>query len=158
MRYGDAAAFRMALEQRLRDRAADGASLARDRKRVAFDRLLARLVVVAEGRWVLKGGFALDLRFDARARSTKDVDIEWRAPEGEMTDALLDAAAEETGDFFAFTIRFSLTSCSGSPGSIASRSRPCRWSSSWPKSSTRTPGSTRVDVRAPGSRTWSISS
>jgi hypothetical protein len=58
----------MALEQRLRDRAPDGASLARDRKRVAFDRLLARLVTVAEGRWVLKGGFALDLRLDARAR------------------------------------------------------------------------------------------
>jgi hypothetical protein len=62
MKYGDAAAFRMALEQRLRDQASDGASLARDRKRVAFDRLLARLVTVAEGRWVLKGGFALDLR------------------------------------------------------------------------------------------------
>jgi hypothetical protein len=104
MRYGDAAGFRMALEQRLRDRAPDGASLARDRKRVAFDRLLARLVMVAEGRWVLKGGFALDLRLDARARSTKDVDIEWRAPEREMMDALLDAAAEETGDFFTFTI------------------------------------------------------
>jgi hypothetical protein len=104
MKYGDAAAFRMALEQRLRDQASDGASLARDRKRVAFDRLLARLIMVAEGRWVLKGGFALDLRLDARARSTKDVDIEWRAPEGELMDALLDAAAEETGDFFAFTI------------------------------------------------------
>ena len=104
MKYGDAAAFRMALEQRLRDQAPDGASLARDRKRVAFGRLLARLVTVAEGRWVLKGGFALDLRLDARARSTKDVDIEWRAPEGEMMDALLDAAAEEEGDYFAFTI------------------------------------------------------
>lgn len=104
MKYADAAAFRMALEQRLHDRAADGASLARDRKRVTFDRLLARLVTIAEGRWVLKGGFALDLRLDARARSTKDVDIEWRAPEGELMDALLDAAAEETGDFFTFTI------------------------------------------------------
>lgn len=72
MRYRDATAFRTALEQRLKDRAAgDGAQLARDRKRVAFDRLLARLLTVAEGRWLLKGGFALDLRLAARARSTK---------------------------------------------------------------------------------------
>ena len=42
MRYGDAAAFRQALEQRLYTHAAGrGARLARDRKRIAFDRLLA---------------------------------------------------------------------------------------------------------------------
>jgi hypothetical protein len=29
-------------------------------KEVAFDRLLARIVVIAPGRWVLKGGLALD--------------------------------------------------------------------------------------------------
>ena len=105
MRYRDAAAFRTALEQRLKDRAAgDGARLARDRKRVAFDRLLARLLGVAEGRWLLKGGFALDLRLAARARSTKDVDIEWRAEEGELLDTLLDAAGYDTGDFFVFAI------------------------------------------------------
>jgi Nucleotidyl transferase AbiEii toxin, Type IV TA system len=79
VRYQDAAAFRMALEQRLKDGAPDGAALARDRKRVACDRLLARLGEVAAGRWVLKGGFALDLRPAARARSTKDVDRVERA-------------------------------------------------------------------------------
>jgi len=95
----------MALEQRLKDRAAgDGARLARDRKRVAFDRLLARLLEVAKGRWLLKGGFALDLRLAARARSTKDVDIEWRAEESELLDTLLDAAGYDTGDFFVFAI------------------------------------------------------
>jgi len=105
MRYGDPAAFRMALEQRLKDRAAGGgARLARDRKRVAFDRLLARLITVAEGRWLLKGGFALELRLAARARTTKDVDIEWRANEGELLDALLDAADHDADDFFVFTI------------------------------------------------------
>lgn len=78
MRYRDATAFRTALEQRLKDRAAgDGAQLVRDRKRVAFDRLLARLLTVAGGRWLLKGGFALDLRLAARARSTK---AEWAVP------------------------------------------------------------------------------
>jgi len=105
VRYRDATAFRIALEQRLKSRAAgDGARLARDRKRVAFDRLLARLLTVAEGQWLLKGGFALDLRLAARARSTKDVDIEWRAEESELLDTLLDVAGYETGDFFVFAL------------------------------------------------------
>lgn len=104
MRYQDAAAFRMALEQRLKDSARDGAELSRDRKRVAFDRLLVRLQAVAEDRWVLKGGFALDLRLAARARSTRDVDIEWRAAENELADKLLDAADHDAGDFFVLSI------------------------------------------------------
>src|SRR5262249_43972355 len=105
VRYGDAAAFRQALEQRLRTRAGgDGARLARDRKRVAFDRLLARLVEVAPERWLLKGGFALDLRLSNRARTTRDVDIDWQAAEDELFDALIDAAALDTDDFFAFEV------------------------------------------------------
>lgn len=105
MRYEDATAFRQALEQRLKDRAnGDGARLARDRKRVVFDRLLARLLAVANRQWLLKGGFALDLRLTTRARSTKDIDIEWRAGEEELLDSLLDAASHDAGDFFAFAI------------------------------------------------------
>jgi hypothetical protein len=105
MKYQDATAFRQALEQRLKDRAdGDGALLVRNRKRVAFNRLLARLLAVAQERWLLKGGFALDLRFATRARSTKDVDIEWRAAQGELLDALLDAASHDAGDFFQFAI------------------------------------------------------
>lgn len=105
MKYQDAASFRQALEQRLRDCAdGDGARLVRERKRVAFDRLLARLLAVANGQWLLKGGFALDLRLTTRARTTKDVDIEWQAGEEELLDALLDAASHDAGDFFAFAI------------------------------------------------------
>lgn len=104
MRYQDGAAFRMALEQRLKDGAADGSALSRDRKRVAFDRLLVRMQTVAADQWVLKGGFALDLRLAARARSTKDLDIEWRAEEGELADTLLDAAEHDAGDFFVLAI------------------------------------------------------
>jgi len=55
MEYRDAAAFRQALEQRLNARAA-GKELARDRKRVAFDRLLARMNITASDRWLLKRG------------------------------------------------------------------------------------------------------
>jgi hypothetical protein len=76
LKYRDAVSFRQALEQRLKDQfEGDGSRIVRERKRVAFDRLLARLVAVAPERWLLKGGFALDLRLAVRARTTKDVDI-----------------------------------------------------------------------------------
>jgi hypothetical protein len=105
VRYRDAAGFRQALEQRLKTRASgDGARLARDRKRVAFDRLLARLTVTAPGRWLLKGGFALDLRLVERVRATKDIDIDWQAAEEELLDTLLEAAEHEAGDFFDFAV------------------------------------------------------
>jgi predicted nucleotidyltransferase component of viral defense system len=105
VRYGDGGSFRQALEQRLKTRAGeDGASLARDRKRVAFDRLLARLATIAPDSWLLKGGFALDLRLAERARATKDVDLDWQAAEAELLDALLEAAEWDAADFFAFNI------------------------------------------------------
>jgi predicted nucleotidyltransferase component of viral defense system len=105
VRYRDAAAFRQALEQRLRARAAgDGARLARDRKRVAFDRLLARLNDSGSDRWLLKGGFALDLRLAERARATRDVDIDWQAAEEELFDTLIEAAAITADDHFTFQV------------------------------------------------------
>lgn len=105
MKYDTAPAFRRALEDRLKVRAGgDGARIARDRKRVVFDRFLARLVDVAPGEWVLKGGFALDLRLEDRARSTKDIDVAWQADEDELLDTLIDAATRDLGDFFTFAI------------------------------------------------------
>jgi Nucleotidyl transferase AbiEii toxin, Type IV TA system len=105
MRYRDAAAFRQALEERLKTRAqGDGARLARDRKHVAFDRLLARLLAVAPGQWLLKGGFALELRLAKRARTTKDVDIDWQADEEQLLETLIDAAGHDASDYFTFTI------------------------------------------------------
>lgn len=105
MRYHDGAAFRQALEQRLKARnGTDGARLSRDRKRVAFDRLFARLVAVLPDRWLLKGGFALDLRLNEQARATKDVDIEWRAEKDELIDGLIEAATWDARDFFSFAV------------------------------------------------------
>jgi hypothetical protein len=106
MRYRDAVAFRQALEQRLKARAGgDGARLSRDRKRVAFDRLLARLAATAPERWLLKGGFALDLRLAEGARATKDIDLDWHGAEVDLLDALIDTAAYEAGDFFEFALQ-----------------------------------------------------
>lgn len=63
MRYATPAAFRAALEARLNAAArAGGRPVGSARKLVAFTRLLARLERTAPDRWVLKGGFALELR------------------------------------------------------------------------------------------------
>jgi hypothetical protein len=76
--YATAGAFRAALETRLNERARrDAVDLHRLRRQVVFDRLLARLFdpsqPVRDG-WVLKGGYALEMRFHM-ARSTKDLDL-----------------------------------------------------------------------------------
>lgn len=79
-RYATAKAFRQALEARLQERARrEGLVLQRIRRQLSFDRLLARLFVSpTETPWVLKGGYALELRF-RHARSTKDVDLTLRS-------------------------------------------------------------------------------
>lgn len=79
MRYPTATAFRRALEDRLNRRARmTGEATMRLRKNVVFQRLLARLLAISPGRWILKGGLALDLRLSdrgARPRATKDIDM-----------------------------------------------------------------------------------
>lgn len=73
--YATAGAFRKALEERLkRASLTDQIDLNRLRRQVAFDRLLARLFRGEPAPWVLKGGYALELRFKA-ARSTVDIDL-----------------------------------------------------------------------------------
>src|SRR6266851_4108063 len=73
--YGTAGAFRTALEERLkRTSLTEQIDLNRLRRQVSFDRLLARLFREETAPWVLKGGYALELRFRA-ARSTVDIDL-----------------------------------------------------------------------------------
>ena len=76
MSYATGADFRRALEDRLRQRGLTTATpLVRMRKMIAFDRLLARLQASDPSAWLLKGGFALQLRFGDRSRTTKDLDL-----------------------------------------------------------------------------------
>jgi len=76
MHYKTSAAFRMALEERLRQREREtGEPLVRMRKRVVFERGMARLQKTSASPWVVKGGFALELRLGLRARMTKDLDL-----------------------------------------------------------------------------------
>ncbi len=117
-RYATDAAFRRALEDRLQDIAGkEGVDLQRLRRQVAFDRLLARLFQAARLRplpWVLKGGYAMELRIKA-ARTTKDIDLTMRSglSSGEkkgdkknlaILDKLQEAAAFRSDDFFVYTI------------------------------------------------------
>jgi hypothetical protein len=116
--YATAAAFRRALEDRLQDIAGkENVDLQRLRRQVAFDRLLARLFQAAQPRalpWVLKGGYAMELRIKA-ARTTKDIDLTMRSvfSSDEKTDdkknlavleRLQEAAAFSSDDFFVYTI------------------------------------------------------
>jgi len=95
----------MALEDHLRaESGGNGAKLTRLRKRIVFERFLVRLEAVAAGRWLLKGAFALDLRLGDRARTTMDIDIEWRADVDEALDALIDAAQRNADDYFVYEI------------------------------------------------------
>ena len=48
--------------------------LQRLRRKVAFDRLLARLFSEKEPQFFLKGGYAMELRLST-ARATKDIDL-----------------------------------------------------------------------------------
>ncbi|MBX3069141.1 MAG: nucleotidyl transferase AbiEii/AbiGii toxin family protein [Thermomicrobiales bacterium] len=106
MRYANGAAFRTAIEQRLANEA-DGRPahfFDRRRKMIVFDRYLARLLVVAPGRWVLKGGVALNFRLRDSARATLDLDLASDLDEGDVLDFLTDAAELDLGDYFSFAV------------------------------------------------------
>ncbi len=104
-RYRSAAAFRTALEQRLRREAQDsGVALSRLRKEAAFSRLLVRLYRAAPAVWALKGGFALIARLGAQIRGTKDVDANWRVSHEELEEVLSALEDLDTDDWFTFEI------------------------------------------------------
>lgn len=110
--YATAEAFRRALEGRLNKVAeAERIQLNRLRRQVAFDRLLARLFRIDPAPWVLKGGYALELRFRV-ARATVDIDLTvQKIVSATQTDAnrivrdmLQDAASFHLGDWFEYAI------------------------------------------------------
>jgi len=105
MKYATPGAFRTALEQRLRTTAREAdLPVIRLRKLVVFERLLARLLIVAPDRWLLKGALALDLRLGGRSRTTKDMDLAHDDDEEAAATDLLAAQAVNLGDYFTFAI------------------------------------------------------
>lgn len=125
--YATARAFRQALEARLQERAKRGGLvLERLRKQVAFDRFLARMFPPQSNSagWVLKGGYALELRF-LHARATKDIDMTLRS--GIITAATVQDqrialrehirrfAVHALPDFFEFLIGTATLDLDGAP-------------------------------------------
>ena len=110
--YITAGAFRKALEERLKSASqTEQIDLHRLRRQVSFDRLLARLFRLETPPWVLKGGYALELRFKT-ARSTVDLDLTLQhipvAGRGSMTgmvrEMLQHAVDAPLGDWFEYKI------------------------------------------------------
>lgn len=119
MKYQTAAAFRRSLEERLRRRSLQGGQpLVRHRKMVVFDRFLVRLAKQEPEAWIVKGGFALQLRLGDRARTTKDIDVSatYRWTRVETTAHLRGAASLDLGDWFAFEVGEPTDAATGAPG------------------------------------------
>ena len=111
-RYATAAALRAALESRLNTMSAEqGLDLQRLRRQVAFDRLLCRLFRQADSPWLLKGGYAMELRIQS-ARTTRDIDLGLRKLPGgakdwdafAVRDLLAEAVSLDLEDGFVFVI------------------------------------------------------
>lgn len=118
-KYASGPALRTALEERLkRVSREEGIDLQRLRRQVAFDRFLARLFKEPNSNWVLKGGYAMELRFQT-ARTTKDLDFTVRVAPAGSADILLtqlqDAGAADLSDFFSFRIGEAMMDLDGAP-------------------------------------------
>jgi predicted nucleotidyltransferase component of viral defense system len=76
----------------------------RVRRHFVFQRILVRLS--ATDGWVLKGGFALEVRLGLQARATKDLDLAMLddADGAEVQDRLLDALEVDAGDGLTFQV------------------------------------------------------
>lgn len=98
----------VSLSHRLRNRAAqEGVPPQRVRNRYVFQRVLARLA--RDPRWVLKGGFSLELRLGLAARTTKDLDLLLTHVAGltapDLQDLLDEALDIDLGDECTFRVR-----------------------------------------------------
>jgi hypothetical protein len=111
-KFGSASAFKTALEARLRKKSLEqGVPFSTLQLKFVIERLLARLFQDEKPPWLLKGGFAMDLRFRPQARTTKDVDLSVMLiadTGGPMSAALRDrlqtAVEVDLGDFLTYRI------------------------------------------------------
>lgn len=102
-KYESPAAFKQALEHRLKAATPAGIPVARTRQLAVFDRFLARIAVVFGDAATLKGGVALELRLE-RARTTKDIDLRVMGTTDGLLERLQHAGRLDLGDFLAFEI------------------------------------------------------
>ncbi len=103
-RYATPAAFKQALEQRLKAASGSGTDLARRRQLVVFERFLARIVRQFGDAAVLKGGLVLEQRI-ARARATRDVDLRVTGSLDEVLLGLQAAGRLDVDDWMRFEVQ-----------------------------------------------------
>ena len=121
--YKSAAAFRMSLEERLKAlHTESGVPLTSLRLKVVIERLLARLFDTVSPPWLLKGGYAMELRYRPRARTTKDIDLSVKTIAAALSERLrqvreeLQSAADhDHGDYFLFQIGEPSSELQGAP-------------------------------------------
>lgn len=124
--FTTAGAFRQSLEERLKQFAKNqGTDLSRLRRRVAFERLLARLFTKENPRWLLKGGYAIELRLQEVARATKDIDLSMddtasqmlqeQNPQQMLRELLQDELTKSLDDWFAFRLGASTADLRAAP-------------------------------------------
>ena len=123
-RYEDPADFRQPLLARLRTAAVERGVTVQDlQRKLSIERLLARLFAEPDPPWLLKGGYAMELRYRPRARTTRDVDLTVGDPgAGDLAErlrrvreALQEAAATDLDDHFEFRVAGARRELPGAP-------------------------------------------
>ncbi len=119
--YKTAEAFRIALETRLAKLVgSSGMTIERLRQQVAFDRFLARLFQTDDLDYLVKGGYAMELRLRHRARFSRDLDLAAKHEKGCNDPQVIQAklqtlAAKDLRDWFTFQIAASSMDLEGAP-------------------------------------------
>lgn len=83
---------------------------------VAIDRLLVRLLQAAPGQWVVKGGYANQLRRPGDARFTEDLDLKIDAAIETAPELLASGFAVDLGDDFGYDVASPPAPLDGPPG------------------------------------------
>jgi hypothetical protein len=102
--YSSPAAFKAALEDRLRRGSTDGIDIQRRRQLVVFTRLIARINAAFGDATVLKGGFALEIRLEV-ARTTRDIDLVLLGSDAQLLERLQAAGQLDLKEFMTFEIQ-----------------------------------------------------
>lgn len=113
----------MSLEERLKSLHVETAVPINSlRLKVVIERLLARLFHTSDPPWLLKGGYAMELRYRPRARTTKDIDLSVKTVAATLQERLrqvrdeLQAAADvDLGEYFVFQIGKPTSELQGAP-------------------------------------------
>lgn len=122
--FASPASFKTSLEARLKTVAAErGLPINTLRLKLVMERLLARLFAKRNPPWLLKGGYAMELRYRPRARTTRDIDLTCAA-EGDaelqvriraVREQLQTAAEVDMGDHLTFRIEEAQSELAGAP-------------------------------------------